>query len=70
MASVPLREAPVVLAAAAQKTVPLPLPELPEVIVIQPALLTAVQGQPPGAVTATLPVSAAGLSTALEGTME
>ena len=35
-------------------TVPLPLPVPPAVIVIQEALLTAVQLQPAGAVTATL----------------
>jgi hypothetical protein len=36
-------------------TVPLPLPLAPEVIVIQLALLAAVQVQPVGAVTFTLP---------------
>ena len=37
-----------------QETVPLPLPELPDVIVIQPALLTAVHEQPLWVVTLTL----------------
>jgi hypothetical protein len=38
--------------------VPLPSPLLPEVMVIQPALLTAVQSQPAPAVTVALPLPA------------
>ena len=45
--------------------VPLPLPLLPEDMVIQVALLEAVQEQPVGAVTLTLPVPVAELTVAL-----
>jgi hypothetical protein len=37
-------------------TVPLPVPLAPDVIVIQPTLLLAVQAHPPGAVTLTVPL--------------
>ena len=55
MLSVPVRAGPV-LAAAVKATAPLPLPLAPEVIVSQFALLVAVQRQPPGEVTVTVPV--------------
>ena len=51
--SVPLREAVVELAAIEKFTCPLPVPLLPDVIVIQPVLLAADQPQPVEAVTAT-----------------
>src|ERR1041385_5951780 len=53
--SVALREEPVALPVTLKLTVPFPLPEAPEIIVIQPALLTADQVQPLVALTATLP---------------
>jgi hypothetical protein len=56
---VPVRDPPL-LADTLKPTVPLPLPDDPDVIVIQDALLTAVQGQPPAEDTATVPVPAAG----------
>jgi hypothetical protein len=49
---VPLRGLVAVLAPTVYATVPLPVPLLPLVIVIQPALLSAVQPQPPVVVTA------------------
>jgi hypothetical protein len=53
---VPVRWPPV-FAATAKPTLPLPLPEEPEVIVIHEALLCAVQGQPKEFVfTASVPV--------------
>ena len=55
IASVPVRLLVFVFAATEYPTVPLPLPEPPEVIVIQAALLAAVHVQPVGAVTVTLP---------------
>ena len=57
----PDREVPGALAATVKFTVPLPVPPLPPVIVIQLAVLSAVQAQMLAAVTATLavpPVSA------------
>jgi hypothetical protein len=55
--SVPLMGDVVVFAAAEKPTVPLPDPELPDVMVSQLALLElAVHAQPAGAVTPTLPV--------------
>jgi len=59
--SVPVRLAPVLLRATAYVTVPLPLPEAPDVIVIQVTLLFAVQVQPAGAVTERLPVYPVGV---------
>jgi hypothetical protein len=61
MVRVPVREVAVVLAPTEKLTVPLPLPLLPEEIVIQFALLAAVQLQPVDAVTTTLPVPVAWL---------
>ncbi len=58
MAIVPVRWLVVVLAATVKLTVPLPVALLAEVIVIQLALLVAVQGQLLEAVTLTLPVPA------------
>jgi len=49
------------LAVTAKATVPEPLPELPLVIVIQPALLVAVQEHPVNVVTATNVVPAPAL---------
>jgi hypothetical protein len=51
---VPERFAPVVFASTVNCTVPDPVPEAPLVTVIHGALLVAVQGQPPLAVTATV----------------
>ena len=53
---VPLRAAAVELAETEYRTLPLPLPLLPEVIEIQVTLLRAVQEHPLGAVTAMVPV--------------
>ena len=49
---------------------PLPVPLLSEVIVIQVSLLVAVQGHPLGAVTLILPVSAPELCEKLVGEIE
>lgn len=66
MVKVPLRCAPVVLAAMEKVTVPFPVPLAPEVIVIQFALLTAAQGQIPlEAFTFTLFVVAAAFTVVL-----
>ena len=48
----------------------MPLPLLPEVTVIQLALLVAVQEQPPAVVTLTVPVPAPELKDRLEGDRE
>ena len=56
---VPEREPPAVLTETAYWTVPLPLPFEPAVMVTQPALLSALQLHPGGAVTETVPVPAA-----------
>ncbi len=53
---VPVLEEVVVLAVTEKAVEPLPLPLLPEDMVIQVALLEAVQEQPVGAVIPTLPV--------------
>ncbi|HSR11430.1 MAG TPA: hypothetical protein VLS90_08270 [Thermodesulfobacteriota bacterium] len=53
---VPVLGSPAVFATAVYETVPLPVPVLPEGMEIQGALLTAVQGQPKGAVTVICPV--------------
>ena len=58
MVSVSVRELDDVLPNTEYVTVPLPLPLLTEVIVIQLALVVADQAQPAGAVTATLPLEA------------
>lgn len=55
---VPVREVAVVFAATLYATFPFPVPLAPTPIVIQASLLTAVQLQLPGAVTATLPLAA------------
>jgi len=55
MVMLPLRELEV-LAWTEKVTVPFPLPLLPDVMLIKPALLPAVQLQPVDAVTLTLPV--------------
>ena len=62
---VPVLDEVVVLAATEKAVVPLPLPLLPEDMVIQVALLEAVQEQPVGAVTLTFPVPAPELTVAL-----
>ena len=56
MVIVPVRWPAVVLAATLKPTVPLPVPDAPEVTVIQEALLCAVQSQLPVDVTLTMPV--------------
>jgi hypothetical protein len=66
MVSVPLRAGPVA-AVALYCTSPFPLPLDPELIVSHWVLLEAVQLQPAPAVTATLPVDAAGGADALSG---
>ena len=58
MVSLSVRELDDVLANTEYVTVPVPVPLLPEVIVIQLALVVADQVQPAGAVTATLPLEA------------
>ena len=63
MVRVPVLDEVVVLAATEKAVEPLPL--LPEVMVIQPVLLEAVQEQPVGAVTVTFPVPAPELKVAL-----
>ena len=65
--SVPVRLLEPVFAATEYSTVPLPLPLLPDVIVIQLTLLAAVQVQPVPAVTATLPVAAVAVRDRLAG---
>jgi hypothetical protein len=55
MLSVPCRTGPV-FAVTVNPTEPLPVPVAPDVIVTQPALLVAVQPQPPPALTFTEPV--------------
>jgi hypothetical protein len=52
---VPVRLLAFVLAATVNETVPLPLPLVPEVIVMKAVLLAAVHAQPVSVVTATLP---------------
>ena len=54
MVRVPLRAAPV-LVATAKPTTPFPVPLVPEVTVIKPALLVAVQPQPEVVTTFTVP---------------
>ena len=56
MVKVPVRDELFGLLAAKNRTVPFPVPELPDVTESQEALLEAVQGQPAGAVTATDPL--------------
>ena len=56
MVSVPVRLLAVLFAFTEKPTVPLPLPLAPDVTCVHPWLLTAVQVQPEGAVTFTLPV--------------
>ena len=68
--TVPARLPALLLAATEYSTVPLPLPLLPEVIVIQDALLVAAHVQPLAAVTATLPLAAAAARDWLAGEME
>ena len=53
MVRVPLRAAPVLVATA--KSTPFPVPLVPEVTVIKPALLAAVQPQPEVLITFTVP---------------
>jgi hypothetical protein len=56
--SVPLRGVVVEFAVTLKVTEPLPVPVAPALMVIQPALLAAVQPQPADAVTATVPLPA------------
>src|SRR3954452_10136832 len=60
MVSVPVRAELPLLTSTWNETVPLPVPFAPAVTVSHEALLIAVQVQPAGAVTVTLPSSAAG----------
>ena len=53
---VPVRSFPVVLALTEYATEPLPLPLLPDVILIQVSLLAADHGQPFAQITSTVPV--------------
>ena len=64
---VPIRGLPVSFAVIVYVTIPLPLPRLPEVMVIQEALLATVQPQPAGNVTAILPLAAPCAKAALIG---
>jgi hypothetical protein len=65
--SVPVREDALVLAAALNPTEPGPLPDDPEVIVSQLALLTEVHAHPGSAVTATEPVEAPAATAVVNG---
>jgi hypothetical protein len=65
MVSVPLCPMPLPLAATEYDTVPLPLPLVPAEICTKPALLLALQPQPAGAVTFTLPAPPAAPKEAL-----
>jgi hypothetical protein len=65
----PLRPAPV-FAATEYPTEPLPVPVLPEVMLIQPSLLAAAQPHPVPAVTLTLPVPGLAGNEALVGEIE
>ena len=56
---VPVRSEVPELAETPNETVPDPLPEVPPVTLIQPALLVAIQPQPSPALTATVPPPAA-----------
>lgn len=67
MVSVPERWVLPEWAATAYATTPPPDPLAPDVIVIQPAWLTAAQEQPAAAVTETVPVVAAAGTDALVG---
>jgi hypothetical protein len=69
MVIVPVRELVVVLAATEYETVPLPLPLVPAVTLIQLTPLEAVQLQLTPAVTPTLPVPPADVNAALPGEM-
>jgi hypothetical protein len=64
--SVPEREVADVFAATVNATVPLPVPELPPLTVIQAVLLAAVHVQPLPAVTPTAPLPAADVNDADE----
>jgi hypothetical protein len=68
--TVPVRGLVLVLTATEYPTLPLPLPEAPEVMVIQDALLVAVHAQPVIPVTATEPVAAAAETVVAPGEME
>jgi hypothetical protein len=59
-----------VLAAAWITTAPLPVPEAPEITVIHPELLVAVQAHPAGAFTTTLFVPAAAPKAPVDGAIE
>jgi len=67
---VPVLVALPVLADTEKPVVPFPFPLLPELRVIQPALLEAVQEQPVGAVMLTVPVPPAEIKAWLEGEVE
>jgi hypothetical protein len=70
MVSVPVRGLLAGFSAIAKVTVPGPLPLLPAVMVSHAAPLLAVQAQPLGAVTVTLPVPAAAATARLVGATE
>jgi hypothetical protein len=67
MVRVPVRAIPLAFAATEYPTVPGPVPEAPEMILIQAALLVAPQGQPVVAFTLTEPVPAPAPTEALAG---
>ena len=66
----PVRDEVEVLAATTKPTTPFPLPEPPLPMVIQAALLVAVQAQPLVVVTATVALSPAAGEFQLTGAME
>ena len=68
--TVPVLRLAVVFAEMAYTTVPLPEPLMPDLMVIQEALLAAVQAQPLWAATLADPVPAEDLKLLLEGDME
>jgi len=70
MVRVPVREVVLLLAVTEYPTLPLPDPLPPELTVIQPALLVAVQVQPEGALTLTEPEPAAAPKELLVGEIE
>ncbi|KJU86896.1 hypothetical protein MBAV_000910, partial [Candidatus Magnetobacterium bavaricum] len=67
---VPIRRLAPVFAVTEYATVPLPVPEAPEVIVIQLSLLFAVHAQVDAVVTLTLPLSAEDETDLLFGLIE
>ena len=68
--TVPVLRLAVVFAEMAYTTVPFPEPLIPDLMVIQEALLAAVQAQPLWVATLTDPVAAEALKLLLKGDME